>query len=64
MIQESSHRSLSSFQEDVTPLDEYVNLDDGFWSYDVIQSYDEGDHWLYVLNMTSQKWQDGECPSH
>ncbi|ELU00839.1 hypothetical protein CAPTEDRAFT_221748 [Capitella teleta] len=41
-----------------TPLDEYVHSDDGYFEYDVIEEYDEGDHMLYVLNMTSQMWQN------
>lgn len=48
------------FLKDIeTPLDKYVHSDDGFWSYEVIEEYDEGDQMIYILNMTSQWWQGG-----
>ncbi|CAF0930820.1 unnamed protein product [Brachionus calyciflorus] len=39
-----------------TPIDDYVNTPDPFYSYNLIKTYSEPGYKLYVLNMTSQKW--------
>jgi cytochrome c oxidase subunit IV len=39
-----------------TPLDDYVNTDDGYFNYSLIKTYEMTDYKLYILNMTSQKW--------
>jgi len=44
--------------DDVTPLDEYVQGDDGFWSYQYLAQYEYDGVTLYIVNMTSQKYQD------
>jgi PhoPQ-activated pathogenicity-related protein len=44
--------------DDVTPLDEYVHSDDGYWSYEYLAQYEYNGVDLYVVNMTSQKYQD------
>ena len=46
----------SSFE---TPLDDYVNTPDPHYKYDHIHTYELTGYKLYILNMTSQKWQDG-----
>ena len=46
-------------QNDVTPLDEYVQGDDGYWSYEYLATYAYNGVDIYVVNMTSQKYQDG-----
>ena len=43
-----------------TPLDDYVKKADSHYKYKLIQSYTYDDCAVYVLNMTSQKWMDGE----
>lgn len=43
-----------------TPLDDYVNKPDPHYQYNVIQTYKLKNSMTYVLNMTSQKWYDGE----
>lgn len=43
-----------------TPLDDYVHADDPHFGWTIIQTYDEQDYKLYVLNFTSQKWYDGK----
>ena len=43
-----------------TPLDDYVNKPDSHYQYSVIQTYKLSTSMTYVLNMTSQKWYDGE----
>jgi PhoPQ-activated pathogenicity-related protein len=45
--------------DDETDLDRYVQSDDGYFSWEEITSYNvyEGVT-IYILNMTSQKWQD------
>ena len=42
-----------------TPLDDYVNLPDPFYNYTLIQTYTQPGYKLYILNMTSQKWLNG-----
>jgi PhoPQ-activated pathogenicity-related protein len=41
-----------------TPLDDYVNTDDGYFNYSLIKTYEMTDYKLYIINMTSQKWYD------
>ncbi|CAF1622101.1 unnamed protein product [Rotaria magnacalcarata] len=41
-----------------TPLDDYVKAADPHFSWTVIQSYQQPDYVLYILNFTSQKWLD------
>ncbi|CAF3414533.1 unnamed protein product [Rotaria sp. Silwood1] len=41
-----------------TPLDDYVRTPDPHFSWKVIQSYQQPDYVLYILNFTSQKWFD------
>jgi len=41
-------------------LDDYVRDDDPHFNWTLIQTYDEPDYKLYVLNFTSQKWYDGK----
>jgi PhoPQ-activated pathogenicity-related protein len=43
-----------------TPLDDYVQLDDGYFSFTELLSYrfEENATTVYMLNMTSQKWMD------
>ena len=43
-----------------TPLDDYVHAEDPHFGWNIIQTYDEPDYKLYVLNFTSQKWYDGK----
>jgi hypothetical protein len=43
-------------QEDTTPLDEYVNSNDGYYNYRSLAGWSFGDHAVYLLNMTSQTW--------
>jgi len=42
-----------------TPLDDYVKTPDPHFNWTVIQTYQEPDYMLYILNFTSQKWFDG-----
>ena len=48
-----------------TPLDEYVEKSDPYFSWSVIGTYLSEDTGLpyssYLLNMTSQMWQTGEA---
>ena len=40
-----------------TPLDDYVNMPDSHYKYEVLDEYRmDGQYIAYVLNMTSQKW--------
>ena len=48
---------LSVNQDVVTPLDEYVQAPDSTYTYEYLDS-DIGAV-VYVINMTSHKWQDG-----
>lgn len=43
-----------------TPLDDYVHDDDPHFSWNIVQTYDERDYKLYILNFTSLKWYDGK----
>ena len=45
---------------DGTPLDDYVNMPDPAFSWTRLQTYPQPTYTLYVLNMTSQQWFDGE----
>ena len=40
-------------------MDEYVQSDDGYYSWTEIDEIRYDGVTMYVLNMTSQKWQDG-----
>lgn len=42
-----------------TPLDDYVNTPDSHYTYKLIKTYSQTGYTLFILNMTSQKWQDG-----
>ena len=42
-----------------TPLDDYVRAEDPHFGWTLIQTYEEIDYKVYVLNFTSQKWLDG-----
>jgi hypothetical protein len=42
-----------------TPLDDYVRAPDPHFNWTVIQTYEQVDYVLYILNFTSQKWFDG-----
>lgn len=41
-----------------TPLDDYVNAPDSHYKYELLKTYDQTGYKLYILNMTSQKWQN------
>lgn len=41
-----------------TPLDDYVNAPDSYFSYELIKTYNMVGYKIYILNMTSQKWMD------
>ena len=44
-----------------TPLDDYVNAPDSHYKYEEVSKPFEGDGYkTYFLNMTSQKWLNGE----
>jgi hypothetical protein len=51
-------------QDDVTPLDTYVHGDDGYYSYEYLTEYEYPGVTVYVVNMTSQKYQDGLSNNH
>jgi hypothetical protein len=42
-----------------TPLDDYVNTPDPMFSWKRLQTYPQQTYTLFVLNMTSQRWFDG-----
>jgi hypothetical protein len=46
-----------------TPFDDYINAPDSVFSWKRLQTYPQGTHTLYVLNMTSQQWFDGKTIS-
>ena len=48
-------------KDEKTALDDYVQLDDGYFSFTELLSYrfEENATTVYMLNMTSQKWMDG-----
>ena len=46
-------------------LDDYVNFDDGYFSWEILGRYEFGDGpepdvTVFVVNMTSQKWMTGK----
>lgn len=43
-----------------TPLDDYVFKSDPHYNYQLIHTYELSEYKLFILNMTSQKWQDGK----
>ena len=47
------------FYSNQTPLDDYVNTPDPHYNYSLVYVYNFTGYKMYVLNMTSQKWQDG-----
>jgi PhoPQ-activated pathogenicity-related protein len=47
-----------------TDLDIYVHSDDGFFSYTEVTSYRDEGVTMYILNMTSQKYQDETYVDH
>jgi hypothetical protein len=47
---------LSSIQDNPTELDDYVHMDDGYWSWEVIGEERFEYVTVYQLNMTSQRW--------
>ena len=47
-------------QDDVTPLDEYVWRDDGYFSYFEKDVFYEDGVTIYAYNMTSQIWMTGQ----
>lgn len=52
---------LISIQQIVTtPLDDYVNTPDPHFSWRLIETYNQPDYKLFIINMTSQKWFDGK----
>ena len=50
---------LNSFQNETTPLDEYVWRDDGAFTWEEKGSYRYNGVTVYFVNMTSQIWMDG-----
>lgn len=42
-----------------TPLDDYVKSPDPYYKYELLQSYKQEGCELFILNLTSQKWLDG-----
>jgi len=42
----------------ITSLDEYVNRDDPYYSWEVVDRQEGEGFTLHVINMTSQKWKD------
>jgi PhoPQ-activated pathogenicity-related protein len=51
-------RAQSYTWDDVTALDEYVQSDDGYFSFEYLAEYQYEGVDIYVVNMTSQKYQD------
>ena len=43
-----------------TPLDDYVHASDSHFNWTIIETYQQPDYVLYILNFTSQKWFDGK----
>lgn len=41
-----------------TALDDYVNRDDGYYNWELLESQEFNDYSLHILNLTSQKWMD------
>ncbi|ELT99115.1 hypothetical protein CAPTEDRAFT_215443 [Capitella teleta] len=46
------------------PICDYVHRDDGMFSWEVIETYNQNGIDTYVLNMTSQAWFDGPGDRH
>ncbi len=46
-----------------TPLDDYVNMPDPTYKYELLQTQKLTGYTLYTINMTSQKWLDGTASS-
>lgn len=44
----------------LTPLDDYVNTPDSTFGWQRLETYPRPTYTVYVLNLTSQKWMDGE----
>lgn len=42
-----------------TPLDDYVNEPDDNYKYEILKMVEFVDYKLFYINMTSQKWQNG-----
>ena len=57
---QSFHLSNTNVQDDVTPLDEYVHDDDGEFKWEVVDVYNYSNVDVFIINMTSQRWLDGE----
>ena len=51
---------LAPHKTSCTPLDDYVNMPDPHYKYELIKTYAMPGYKLYILNMTSQKWFDGD----
>jgi len=47
-----------------TDLDIYVHSDDGFFTWTEVTSYPQEGVTMYILNMTSQKYQDETYVNH
>ena len=43
-----------------TPLDDYVNMPDSHYKYELLSEHRmEGEYTAYIINMTSQQWLTG-----
>jgi hypothetical protein len=51
--------SIKCLISNATPLDDYVYKPDDHYRYDIITQYNMNGYTLFVFNMTSQKWLDG-----
>lgn len=47
-------------KDEVTDLDAYVHSNDGFFRWTEIDSHRFDGVTLYIVNMTSQRWQTGK----
>ena len=47
-------------QDEPNELDAYVHSEDGFFSWTELEHYELEELDIYMLNMTSQQWMDGE----
>lgn len=50
--------SFGKISVNATPLDDYVNTPDSHYKYEMITIFETYGAKVYILNMTSQKWQD------
>ena len=50
---------LICLKDEETDLDRYVHGDDGYFNWTEIESYRYDGVTVFILNMMSQKWQDG-----